>query len=122
VEKVEYCKVKSELINATFGVSLRKPDMVSRVSAPIKFAEYLSAGLPVILHEGIGDTEQIIKKYNVGVIIKKNDYESAISELQELLNDKDVYRRCLRIADKEFNIKTSFQQYQEIYDKLYSIC
>jgi len=118
VEKVEFCNVKSELINATFGIHLRKPDVVSRVSAPIKFAEYLSAGLPVILREGIGDTEQIIKKYNVGVIIKKNDYESAISELQELLNDKDVYRRCLRIADKEFNINISFKQYQEIYDKL----
>jgi len=118
VKKVEFSDVKSELINATFGITLRKPDVVSRVSAPLKFAEYLSAGLPVILHEGIGDTEQIIKKYNVGVIIKKNDYESAISELQELLNDKDVYSRCLRVADKEFNIKTSFQQYQNIYDKL----
>lgn len=118
VEKVEFCNVKSELINATFGIHLRKPDVVSHVSAPIKFAEYLSAGLPVILREGIGDTEQIINKYNVGVIIKKNDYESAISELQELLNDKDVYHRCLRVADKEFNINISFKQYQEIYDKL----
>ncbi len=54
----------------------------------------------------------------MGVIIKKNDYESAISELQELLNDKDVYHRCLRIADKEFNINASFKQYQEMYDKL----
>ncbi len=118
VKKVDSCNVKSELINATFGVLLRKSNIVTRVSAPIKFAEYLSAGLPVILCEGIGDTEQIIKKYNVGVIIKKNDYESAISELQELLNDKDVYHRCLRVADKEFNINISFQQYQEIYDKL----
>ena len=83
-----------------------------------KFAEYLSAGLPVLLSEGIGDTESVIRKYNVGVIIKNNDYESAISELQELLNDKDVYHRCLRIADKKFNINISFKQYQEIYDKL----
>jgi glycosyltransferase involved in cell wall biosynthesis len=118
VEKIEFCDVKSKLINATFGIHLRKPDVVSRVSAPIKFAEYLSAGLPVIFREGIGDTEQIIKKYNVGVIIKNNEYESAISELQELLNDKDVYHRCLRVADKEFNINISFKQYQEIYDKL----
>ncbi|MFC2094629.1 glycosyltransferase [Bacteroidota bacterium] len=118
VEKVESCNVKSELINATFGILLRKPDIVNRVSAPIKFAEYLSAGLPVMLNEGIGDTEQIIKKYNVGVIIKKNDYESAISELQELLNDKDVYLRSLRTAEKEFNINDTFKQYQEIYDKL----
>jgi len=121
VEKIEFRDVKAELINATFGILLRKPDVVSRVSAPIKFAEYLSAGLPVILREGIGDTEQIIKKYNIGVIIKKDDYESAVSELQELLNDNDVFYRCLKAADKEFNINISFKQYQEIYDRLYSI-
>jgi glycosyltransferase involved in cell wall biosynthesis len=122
VKKIEFSDVKSELINATFGIHLRKPDVVSSVSAPIKFAEYLAAGLPVLLNEGIGDTESIVKKYNVGAIIKKNDYESAISEMQELLNDKDVYNRCLRVADKEFNIDISFKQYQEIYDKLLSIC
>ncbi len=121
MKKVDFCNVKAELIEATFGVILRKQDIVSRVSSPIKFAEYLSAGLPVILREGIGDTEQIIKKYNVGVIIKDNDYESAISELQELLNDKDVYHRCLRLADKEFSINISFEQYQDIYDNLLSI-
>ncbi len=122
VKKVEPCNVKSELFNATFGLLLRKSDVVSRVSAPIKFAEYLSAGLPVILREGIGDTEQIIKKYNVGVIIKKNEYENAISELQELLKDKDIHDRCLRVAAKEFDINISFKQFQEIYDNLLSIC
>jgi len=121
VDKIKFSDVKTELINATFGILLRKPDIVSRVSAPIKFAEYLAAGLPVILREGIGDTEQIIKKYNVGVIIKKNNYVTAVSELKELLDDKDVFYRCLRVADKEFNINISFKQYQEIYDRLYSI-
>jgi len=118
VKKVEPWNVKSELINATFGVILRKSDVVSRVSAPIKFAEYLAAGLPVMLREGIGDTEQIIKKYNVGVIIKNNEYECAISELKILLDDKEVHDRCLNIAEKEFNIDISFKQYQEIYDNL----
>lgn len=118
VKKVDFSNVKYELINATFGIILRKHDIVSRVSSPIKFAEYLSAGLPVLLHEGIGDTEQIIKNYNVGVIIKKNKYEIAISELQELLNDEEISERCLRAAEKEFNITSSFEQYQEIYDNL----
>jgi len=116
--QVKSSEVFKYLLNANFGILLRDNILINNVASPLKFAEYLSAGLPVMLREGIGDTEQIIKKYNVGVIIKENDYESAISELQELLNDKDVYRRCLKIADKEFNINISFKQYQEIYDKL----
>lgn len=118
VKKVEPSDVRIEFSNSTFGILLRKQDMVSHVSAPIKFAEYLSTGLPVILREGIGDTEQIIKKYNVGVIIRNNDYKTAISELQELLNDKEVYQRCLNTARKEFNIEQSYIEYENIYDSL----
>lgn len=111
-------KVSENLIRCNFAVLLRNNDLINNVASPLKFGEYLAAGLPVIISEGIGDTRELIEKYNVGVIIKDNDYESAISELQELLNDKDVYNRCLRVAYKEFNIDMSFKQYKEIYDKL----
>ena len=111
-------KVKEYLSKCNCGILLRKNNLINNVSSPLKFAEYLAARLPVLLSEGVGDTENIIKKYNVGVIVKDNNYIVALKELRELLNDKDLYHRCLRIANKEFNIKTSFKQYQEIYDKL----
>lgn len=115
---VEPIKVKEELSKCNCGILLRENNLINNVSSPIKFAEYLAAGLPVLLSEGVGDTESIIIKYNVGVLIKNNNYITAMKELRVLLNDKDVYHRCLRIADKEFNINISFKQYQEIYDKL----
>jgi len=115
---VEPEEVNEELSKCNCGILLRENNLINNVSSPLKFAEYLAAGLPVLLSEGVGDTESIIKKYNVGVIIKNNNYITALKEMRELLNDKDVYHRCLRIADKEFNINISFKQYQEIYDKL----
>jgi len=118
IVSVEPVKVKEELSKCNCGILLRKNNLINNVSSPLKFAEYLAAGLPVLLSEGVGDTESIIQKHNVGVIIKNNNYIVALKELRELLNDKDLYHRCLRIANKEFNIKTSFKQYQEIYDKL----
>jgi len=118
IVSVEPVKVKEELSKCNCGILLRENNLINNVSSPLKFAEYLAAGLPVLLSEGVGDTESIIKKYDVGIIIKNNNYMSALKDLRELLNDKDVYRRCLRVADKEFNIITSFKQYQEIYDKI----
>lgn len=118
IVSVEPIKVKEELSKCNCGILLRENNLINSVSSPLKFAEYLAAGLPVLLSEGVGDTESIIIKYNVGVLIKNNNYITALKELRELLNDKDVYRRCLRIADKEFNINKSFKQYQEIYDEL----
>ena len=118
IVSVEPIKVKEELSKCNCGILLRENNLINNVSSPLKFAEYLAAGLPVLLSEGVGDTESIIKKYDVGIIIKNNNYITALKDLREILNDKDVYRRCLRVADKEFNINISFKQYQEIYDKL----
>lgn len=118
---VEPTKVRKELSTCNCGILLRGNNLINNVSSPLKFTEYLAAGLPVLLSEGVGDTESIIIKYDVGILIKNNNYIAALKELRMLLNDNDVYRRCLRIADKEFNIKTSFQQYQDIYDNLLSI-
>ena len=118
IVSVEPIKVKEELSKCNCGILLRENNLINNVSSPLKFAEYLAAGLPVLLSEGVGDTESIIKKYAVGIIIKNNNYITALKDLSELLNDKDVYGRCLRVANKEFNINTSFKQYQEIYDKL----
>ncbi|MGB5894930.1 MAG: glycosyltransferase [Ignavibacteriaceae bacterium] len=118
IDSVEPQKVKDELRKCNCGILLRENNLINNVSSPLKFAEYLAAGLPVLLSEGIGDTESIINEYNVGVVIKNNNYIVALKELKQLLNDKDLYHRCLRIADKEFNIDFSFKQYQEIYDEL----
>lgn len=115
---VEPAKVKEELSKCNCGILLRENNLINNVSSPLKFAEYLAAGLPVLLSEGVGDTESIIQKYNVGVIIKNSDYVTALKELRELLNDQNLYHRCLKIANEEFNLKNSFKQYQEIYDKL----
>jgi glycosyltransferase involved in cell wall biosynthesis len=118
IDCVEPQKVKDELRKCNCGILLRENNLINNVSSPLKFAEYLAAGLPVLLSEGIGDTESIIKKYNVGIVVKNNNYIIALKELKHLLNDKDLYHRCLRTADREFNIDFSFKQYQKIYDEL----
>jgi glycosyltransferase involved in cell wall biosynthesis len=115
---VEPVKVKEELSRCNCGILLRENNLINNVASPLKFAEYLAAGLPVLLSEGVGDTESIVQQYNVGVIIKNNDYITALEELRELLNDKELYHRCLRTANKEFNLRNSFNQYQEVYDGL----
>ena len=42
-------------------------------SCPIKFAEYLSCGLPVVLNPGIGDSDTIVNTNNIGVVVEGFD-------------------------------------------------
>ena len=39
-------------------------------SAPTRLGEALGCGVPVVANEGVGDVADIIRRYNVGVIVK----------------------------------------------------
>lgn len=111
-------EVFNQLTSANFGLLLRENNIVNNVSSPLKFAEYLAAGMPVVVSEGVGDTEETIKRYKVGVVIKNNDYDSAIFQLKKLLNEPDIYIRCRKVAEKEFNLDNSIEEYKKIYSIL----
>lgn len=52
-----------------YGLLLRAPSVTNQVAAPTKFAEYLAAGLPVIISEGIGDYSRQVREHGVGYVI-----------------------------------------------------
>lgn len=118
LRQVSQDQVFTELLRCSFGILIRQNDLINNVSSPLKFAEYLSAGLPVLVSEGVGDTERVIEKNRVGIIIRNNDYKQALKEMKKLLEDDEVYSRCRNVAEKEYDINISFKQYLNIYKKL----
>jgi glycosyltransferase involved in cell wall biosynthesis len=115
---LEQEKVFDNLINCNFGIIFRGNNLISRVSSPLKFSEYLAAGLPVLINEGVGDMEDIILQNNIGVIIREENYYAALKEMIDLLKDKQIYSRCRETAAREFNIQDAFNSYQKIYERL----
>lgn len=72
---------------------LREFNMVNRVASPVKFAEYLAAGLPVIITEGVGDCTTIVRQEHVGLVLKspkEADWDG--NALSEFLSDVAVHR------------------------------
>ena len=112
--------VFNELIVCHFGLLLRENNIINKVASPLKFAEYLSAGLTVLISEGVGDTEEIIKKHKIGVIIRNHDYNSALMEMKIMVNDPKIFYRCRKAAETEFDIEDTFTQYLKIYEDLWS--
>ncbi len=118
ISEVSSGEVFDQLLSANFGLLLRENNIINNVSSPLKFAEYLAAGLPVVVSEGVGDTAEIINHYNVGVVIKGHDFGPAIIKIKELLKQPDIYSRCMKVAKEEFNIEDSFKAYENIYSNL----
>ena len=118
IQCVSSDKVHEQLLNCDVGILLREENIITSVSSPLKFAEYLNAGLPVIVNPSVGDTEEIIAKYKVGVILKKNEDKKTFDELNHLLADPQLAIRCREVVKKEFDQQAAFQKYIKVYEKL----
>ncbi len=123
LSRIRFIEAKSSevfyhLVKCDFGILLREHDPINNVASPLKFAEYLAAGLPVLISEGVGDFSRLVIEKNVGVVINNSDYEKALLEMKSLIENSDIYKRCRTLAEEEFDIKISFKQYEDIYNSL----
>jgi radical SAM superfamily enzyme YgiQ (UPF0313 family)/glycosyltransferase involved in cell wall biosynthesis len=120
VRKVGIKDVPSLLSGASVSISFMNPYKHYSFS-PIKFAESLACGLPVIINRGIGDCDEIVVKEKVGVVINEfsvKEYERAIRELNRLLSEGEGLReRCRATAEKYFSLEMGVERYWDIYKR-----
>ena len=117
----EHEKISDYLSVCKVGIFFIKPVFSKLSSSPVKFGEYLSSGLPVIINYGIGDTEEVTENEKVGVVIDSFDltsYAKAKDELLNLLSDKSLSDRCRGVAEKHLSLKNAVNEYVEIYRSL----
>jgi glycosyltransferase involved in cell wall biosynthesis len=53
-------EVADALTACDLGILIRKPTLVNRVANPVKIAEYMAAGLPIIIEKGVGGVANIL--------------------------------------------------------------
>ncbi len=78
---VKPAEVKNYLLAGDYGLLYRENSVTNQVASPVKFAEYLSCGLNVIISENLGDFSEFVRKNKCGVVgdkisITKLDYSS----------------------------------------------
>lgn len=92
------------------GVLLRRAHPVNRVSSPTKFGEYLAAGVPVIMTQGIGDCSRIAADGGVGLVLNPDFLDRAELSSHEVPgiidfvfasveNRQELSARCRRAAN-----------------------
>ncbi|MCP4130806.1 MAG: glycosyltransferase family 4 protein [bacterium] len=69
VRSEQHRELASYLMAADAGLLLREDDPINREASPTKFAEYILAGLPVIISGGIGDYSQFVREKKTGIVM-----------------------------------------------------
>lgn len=98
-------------------VMSKLPDSHTRLG--IKFVEYLSCGLPVIVNSNVGGAARIIKDKGVGAVIDLEEKDKEIKNISLLFSSLSQLRnQCITTANEMFSTKVCAQRYIQIYSSL----
>jgi glycosyltransferase involved in cell wall biosynthesis len=102
------------------GLAFIKPCFSKLASSPTKYAEYLGCGLPLIINAGVGDSDVLITREQVGALVRdfdEADYAKAWAVIEDLAGRPDQTRRRTReVAERLFDVRRiGVERYARLY-------
>ena len=89
--------------------------------SPTKIGEYWACGLPVITTPNVSDTDEIIRRERVGVVVEAHTdeaYLKAFYELMKLLADPELSQRCRQAAEKHYSLDSACERQLQLYQSV----
>ena len=97
---------------ADYGILIRDENITNKVASPTKFAEYLVAGLKLIISENIGDYSIAVKTNGLGIILNENMNEkSEFLLVKPSLKDK---QKSSSFAQEKLSRSSNIDNYKRI--------
>lgn len=87
-------------------------------SSPTRMGEVLGSGLPIVANTGVGDVARIITEHRVGVLVEgpsPDDMAVAFRELELLMADPNLPKRCRAAAEALFSLEAGTESYRNLY-------
>jgi len=111
----------NELQQCDAGLFFLTQGLSEHGCSPTKFGEYWASGLPVVTTPNVSDSEDIIRKERVGVIVRGHSdeaYRLAGEELLALLQDPELANRCRRAAETHYSLERACQDQLALYRRV----
>lgn len=122
VDTVSPDEVPDYLAAADFAFCFIKQGYSKLSSSPTKIGEFLASGLPVLCNAGIGDTDELLVKNRVGVLVEtfsRPSYIRALHDLDTLASDITLRQRCRAVARRYFDLETiGSTRYHSLYNRV----
>lgn len=116
--------VPSYLSASDAGLAFIKPCFSKLASSPTKYAEYLGCGLPLIINQGVGDSDVLITEEKTGVLVGNftaADYVTAASSI-DLIERDQIRHHNRRVAERLFDVNSvGTERYLRLYEKVFGL-
>ncbi|CAG5079763.1 hypothetical protein [Parvicella tangerina] len=104
---LKHHEVSSALSACDYGILIRENNWTNKVASPVKFAEYLKAGLKVLISKELGDFSEVVSQENLGVTISDSIPELRKPTVEE---KKKSQAYCVAHLTKDApEIKSSYE-------------
>ncbi len=105
------------------GLAFIKPCFSKQASSPTKYAEYLGCGLPLVINAGVGDSDVLITREQVGALVRdfdEADYAKAAAVIAGMAAYPDQIRRRTReVAERLFDVRgIGVERYARLYGEV----
>lgn len=108
----------AELSHLDFAFVLFTPGESTLGTSPTRIGEFLAMGIPVVVNSDVGDTANIIKENEIGVVIDGHISSSELlAKMRQLKADRLLANRCRSVAKDIFSVNTGAMEYQKAYSK-----
>jgi len=109
---VAHHEVTQILASSDIGILIREQSVTNKVASPTKFAEYLSAGLPVIISEDLGDYSDFVVKNNCGIIFNGDAYPKIEATSIETRS------RMIKLVSENWTKEANINNYKKLLSAL----
>jgi glycosyltransferase involved in cell wall biosynthesis len=123
LDSVAHAAMPDELTAQDAGLSFLTQGISEHGGSPTKVGEYWAMGLPVVTTANVSDTDAIIRRERVGVVVDRHtdeDYRSAACALKVLLGDPDLALRCRAAAQSHYALGPACERQMALYQALVS--
>jgi hypothetical protein len=115
--------VPSYLSAGDAGLAFIKPCFSKLASSPTKYAEYLGCALPLIINDGIGDSDALIGEERVGASVadfNESEYARTAQIIDKFARDVATTRAVTRAAaERLFDVRTvGVERYTTLYERV----
>jgi glycosyltransferase involved in cell wall biosynthesis len=115
ITKAQRKEVPLYIKMANASVFFINPSFSKKASSPTKQGEIMAMGVPIICNNGVGDTAEIVNKFNAGIVIKSFNNSEYKRCIEALLN-KSFDAVDLRNGAKEFyGLEKGVEKYHDVY-------
>jgi glycosyltransferase involved in cell wall biosynthesis len=118
VDRIPFKDMGDVYKNSHIGFCFRKPGLTTKVSCPVKFAEYLASGLIVISNYGVSDFDKVFAQNpQIGTLLDLENYDinDIILLVTSVLDKEGAFQVC-RLEKFDWNNVS-----QDVYNIYYGL-